>query len=126
MTSLPDGAGANPVAYMVGYTLDHAHRVVVGIRATSAGAACAIAQAAFDAGTLWDDTPDMPLLYDDYEELPHWRALVLGMLGDQLVSNLDDTPHASVGRIHASRITLPDSFSQAISSFVSTGSLGLD
>lgn len=56
-------------AFMVGYSLDHTHRVVVGIRATSADAACAIARAAFDAGTLWDDTPDMPLLYDDYEEL---------------------------------------------------------
>ena len=56
-------------AFMVGYSLDHTHRVVVGIRAASADAACAIARAAFDAGTLWDDTPDMPLLYDDYEEL---------------------------------------------------------
>lgn len=69
MTTLPDGTGAHPVAFMVGYTLDHAHRVVVGVRATSAKAACAIARTAFDAGTLWDDTPDMPLLYDDYEEL---------------------------------------------------------
>ena len=56
-------------AFMVGYSLDHTHRVVVGIRAAGADAACAIARAAFDAGTLWDDTPDMPLLYDDYEEL---------------------------------------------------------
>lgn len=56
-------------AFMVGYSLDHTHRVVVGIRADSSDAACAVARAAFDAGTLWDDTPDMPLLYDDYEEL---------------------------------------------------------
>ncbi|MGF6875834.1 hypothetical protein [Paraburkholderia sp. MM5477-R1] len=56
-------------AYLVGYSLDHTHRVVVGIRAASAEAACAIARAAFDAGTLWDDAPNMPLLYDDYEEL---------------------------------------------------------
>ncbi|MBR8024564.1 hypothetical protein KDX27_28070 [Burkholderia cenocepacia] len=56
-------------AFMVGYSLDHTHRVVVGIRAASADAACAIARAAFDAGTLWNDTPNMPLLYDDYEEL---------------------------------------------------------
>ncbi|QRM22881.1 hypothetical protein [Burkholderia pseudomallei] len=56
-------------AFMVGYSLDHTHRVVVGIRAASADAACDIARAAFDAGTLWDDTPDMPLLYDDYDEL---------------------------------------------------------
>ncbi|TCG08592.1 hypothetical protein BZM27_11000 [Paraburkholderia steynii] len=56
-------------AFMVGYSLDHTYRVVIGIRASNADAACAIARAAFDAGTLWDDTPDMPLLYDDYEEL---------------------------------------------------------
>jgi hypothetical protein len=54
---------------MVGYSLDYTHRVVVGIRAANADAACAIARAAFDAATLWDDTPDIPLLYDDYEEL---------------------------------------------------------
>lgn len=58
--------------------------------------------------------------------LPHWRSLVLGMLGDQLVSHLDQTPHASIGRIHASRITLPDSFSEAISRFVNSGALALD
>lgn len=69
MTPSPDGTGASLGLYMVGYSLDYAHRVVVGFRAASADAACAIAQAAFDAGTLWDDTPDIPLLYDDYEEL---------------------------------------------------------
>lgn len=56
-------------AFMVSYGLDHSHRVVVGVHAPDAGTARAIAQAAFDAGTLWDDTPDMPLLYDDYEEI---------------------------------------------------------
>ncbi|CAM2187765.1 conserved hypothetical protein [Paraburkholderia sacchari] len=56
-------------AFMVCYSLEHSHRVVVGIRASNADAARAIARAAFDAGTLWDDAPDMPLLYDDYEEL---------------------------------------------------------
>ena len=69
MTTLPDTTGADLTAYMVGYTLDHAHRVVVGIRATCPEAARAITRAAFNAGTLWDNPPDMPLLYDDYEEL---------------------------------------------------------
>ncbi|WP_126227728.1 hypothetical protein [Burkholderia ambifaria] len=58
--------------------------------------------------------------------LPHWRAMVLGMLGEHLVNSLDQTPHAPIGRIHASRIALPDSFSEAISGFVRDGSLGLD
>lgn len=58
--------------------------------------------------------------------LPHWRALVLGTLGERLVNNLDQTPHAPIGRIHASWIVLPDSFAEAISGFVHNGSLGLD
>ncbi|MDR8763309.1 hypothetical protein FEP90_05025 [Burkholderia multivorans] len=58
--------------------------------------------------------------------LPHWRSLVLGMLGDQLVSHLDQTPHTPIGRIYASWITLPDSFSEAISRFVNSGALALD
>ncbi|MEC5406576.1 hypothetical protein VOM14_13555 [Paraburkholderia sp. MPAMCS5] len=58
--------------------------------------------------------------------LPHWRGRILGMLGDHLVNNLEQTPHAPIGRIHASRIVLPDSFSEAISGFVRNGSLGLD
>ncbi|SMG61017.1 hypothetical protein [Paraburkholderia susongensis] len=56
-------------AFMVGYSLDRTHRIVVGIRAANPNAACAIAHAAFKAGTLWDDTPDRPLLYDDDEEI---------------------------------------------------------
>ncbi|MFT4066718.1 hypothetical protein [Paraburkholderia sp.] len=56
-------------AFMVGYSLDRTHRIVVGIRAANSGAACAIAHAAYKAGTLWDDTPDRPLLYDDDEEI---------------------------------------------------------
>ncbi|WP_269503951.1 hypothetical protein [Burkholderia sp. IMCC1007] len=69
--------------FMVGYSFDHTHRVVIGIRAASGDAACAIARAAFDAGTLWDDTPDMPQLYDDYEEI------------DGQVLNFDATPVAA-------------------------------
>ncbi|CAH2902144.1 MAG: hypothetical protein PCALPYG88_5701 [uncultured Paraburkholderia sp.] len=58
--------------------------------------------------------------------LPHWRALILGMLGDQLVNSLDQTSYAPIGRIHASRIALPDSFSDAISGLVRNGALGLN
>ncbi|MDR5645344.1 hypothetical protein [Burkholderia cenocepacia] len=56
-------------AFMVGYSLDRTHRIVVGIRAANPDAARAIAHAAFDAGTLWDDTPDRPLLYEHDEEI---------------------------------------------------------
>ncbi len=54
--------------YIVQYVLDYQHRVQVGIHAASPEAATEKAQAAFDTATLWDDTGQMPLLFDDYEE----------------------------------------------------------
>ncbi|MBU9477994.1 hypothetical protein [Burkholderia multivorans] len=83
-------------AFMVGYSFDHTHRVVVGIRAASARAACAVARAAFDTGTLWDDTPDMPLLYDDYEELD-------GQVLDFDATSVAMWPPADVS-VHAARL----------------------
>ncbi|PRY06106.1 hypothetical protein [Paraburkholderia sp. BL25I1N1] len=58
--------------------------------------------------------------------LPHWRSLVLAELSGQLVSRLDQTPYSPVGRIHAFRIALPDSFTEAISSLVRSGALAID
>ena len=54
--------------YIVEYRLDYEHRVQVGIEADSPGAAIEQAQAAFDNATLWEDTAQLPLLFDDYEE----------------------------------------------------------
>lgn len=56
-------------AYAVTYTLDYTHRVVVGVVADSPEQAQSIAEAAFDDGSIWDDTPEMPLLFDDFEEV---------------------------------------------------------
>lgn len=55
--------------FCVSYELDYSHRVAVGIEADHQDQAVAKAQIAFDEGVIWDDTPDMPLLYDDYEEV---------------------------------------------------------
>lgn len=55
--------------FVVSYELDYVHRVMVGVTAEDAEAAKNIAAAAFDAGTIWDDTEEMPLLFDDYEEV---------------------------------------------------------
>lgn len=57
--------------------------------------------------------------------LPHWRAPVLDAMSSQLVAHLGDTSYAPLGRIHASRVTLPDAFAKAISVFVSSGTLTL-
>lgn len=54
--------------FAVTYTIDYSHRVVVGIAATDSEAALKIAEQAFDEGVIWDDSPEMPLLFDDYEE----------------------------------------------------------
>lgn len=54
--------------YVVQYGLDYEHRVLVGIEAASPEDAIQKAQQAFDEGAIWDDTGQMPLLFDDYEE----------------------------------------------------------
>ena len=54
--------------YIVTYTLPQRHVVSVGVEGTSEADAIARAEAAFDAGTIWDDTPAMPLVSDDFEE----------------------------------------------------------
>lgn len=54
--------------HVVEYKLDYEHIVQVGIEAQNDEEAIAIAQQLFDEGTIWDDTAEVPLLYDDYEE----------------------------------------------------------
>ena len=54
--------------YIVQYRLDYEHRVLVGIEATSSEEALRQAQQSFDEGSIWDDTEQIPLLFDDYEE----------------------------------------------------------
>lgn len=54
--------------FLVSYELPYVHRVTIGIEADSAEQAKGEAEFCFDQGTAWDDTPDMPLIYDDYEE----------------------------------------------------------
>lgn len=54
--------------FVVEYSLDYQHRVQVGVQAKSPEEAETQAQRAFDSGSIWDDTAEMPLLFDDYEE----------------------------------------------------------
>lgn len=54
--------------YVVEYEVPHIHRVQVGVFAESDEDAASKAEKAFDIGDIWDDTPDMPLLMDDFEE----------------------------------------------------------
>ena len=54
--------------YVVTYTLPYEHVVRVGIEADTAQAAQTIAESAFNDGVLWDNTPTMPLLMDEFEE----------------------------------------------------------
>lgn len=54
--------------FLVEYELPYVHLVRVGIQAKNEESAISIADQAFTDCTLWDNTPEMPLLYDDYEE----------------------------------------------------------
>ncbi len=54
--------------YVVKYGLAYEHIVAVGIRANTPEEAERTAQRLFDDGSIWRDTSDLPLLYDDFEE----------------------------------------------------------
>jgi len=54
--------------YVIQYTLPYDHRVMVGIEAETPEAATAKAEKLFDDGEIWQDSGEIPLLYDDYEE----------------------------------------------------------
>ena len=54
--------------YIIQYTLPYEHRVMVGIEARSSDEAIAMAETLFDQGDIWNDTKEVPLLFDDYEE----------------------------------------------------------
>lgn len=54
--------------FAVTYEIDYVHRVVVGVTAINAESAQQMAETAFNEATIWD-SKDMPLLFDDYEEL---------------------------------------------------------
>lgn len=54
--------------YIIEYTLPYEHRVMVGIEARSSDEAIAMAETLFDQGDIWNDTKEVPLLFDDYEE----------------------------------------------------------
>lgn len=54
--------------YVVKYELPYTHIVMVGVIAENEQAACAAVSGAFDSGDIWNDTPEMPMLHDSYEE----------------------------------------------------------
>ena len=54
--------------YILQYTLPYIHIVQIGITAPDSETAIEKAQELFNGGTLWDDTSETPLLYDDFEE----------------------------------------------------------
>lgn len=69
----PFSANVTPEAvsrrFVVSYEIDYVHRVCVGVTATDAIEAQQLAEQAFDNATIWDDTPAMPLLSDEFHEV---------------------------------------------------------
>ncbi len=54
--------------YVVQYALPYEHRVMVGIEAASSDEASSKAESLFNKCEIWQDTAEVPLLFDDYEE----------------------------------------------------------
>ena len=81
--------------YVVEYTLDYQHRVQVGIEAESPKEAEQKAETAFAEGTIWDDTVEMPLLFDDYEE-----SNESGALDFKVVARVGDWPLPDASVVH--------------------------
>jgi hypothetical protein len=73
--------------YVIEYELDYKHRVQVGIEANSGEEAGKKAEQAFANGTIWDDTAEMPLLFDDYEESGESGTLIF-----KIISQVDEWP----------------------------------
>lgn len=74
---------------VVEYELAYTHRVQVGVPSISDQDAIAIAEEAFDNATIWDDKPDMPLLFDDFEET-EGNTLSFNVIST--VARLEDLP----------------------------------
>lgn len=81
--------------YVVEYELDYQHRVQVGVEAESPKEAEQKADLAFAEGTIWDDTAEMPLLFDDYEESNESGALVF-----KAVAQVADWPEPDASVVH--------------------------
>ena len=87
--------------YAVSYTIDYSHRVIVGVKAENEQAAIKIASDAFDAGDIWSNTAEMPLLFDDFEET-EGESLVFSATE---VSELPE-PDPSVKEIYAKQFAV--------------------
>jgi hypothetical protein len=70
----------NPLVsyYVVTRETEAVHRLAVGVTAATADAALRSVETALNEGTLGDDTAEMPLLLDGYEDVPcespRWRV----------------------------------------------------
>lgn len=54
--------------HIIQYTLPYEHKTMVGIEAESREAVIAKAGELFDQGDISQDSAEVPLLYDDFEE----------------------------------------------------------
>ncbi len=83
--------------YIVQYRLAYEHRVQVGIEAASPEAAIEQAETAFNDATLWDDTAQLPLLFDDYEEIDG-QPLIF-----EVVAEVETWPEPEASVLHQRR-----------------------
>ena len=68
----------------VQYTLPYEHIVIVGIAAESASDATNQAEQLFNDGEIWQDSENVPLLYDDFEEAGDSGATLMFTIEQEL------------------------------------------
>lgn len=79
--------------FVVSYSLPYKHHVQVGIKAETAEAATAKAGQLFDQGDIWDNTPEVPLLMDEFEEAD---GTLLFKVEQEIPDGDFPAPHGSV------------------------------
>lgn len=98
---------AGEMGYIVEYELPYTHCVQVGVYADSVEAAEEKAEQAFNEARIWDDTPEMPLLYDDFEEAGDAGvALKFNVVGKCKEFPEPDASVITIRRNNAARTTL--------------------
>jgi hypothetical protein len=91
------------IKFVVEYRCDHAHIVRVGIIAKDEDEAVRLAESMMDAGTLHQDTSEVPLLMDEFEELDN--GPIEFNVVDILPANFPE-PDASVVQLRTERLAM--------------------
>ena len=75
---------------------------------------------------IWDRAWGLYKLLSPVPLLDAWKEAVLSRTGGEVVTLMGETAYPPLGRVGAARVSLPDSFPDAISGMVKAGELALE